>query len=221
MDADDYLAPSMYESIFKSIGSKDVDYVRLYNTRTSQRYNPDVFVNNDTKAICCKVVTREEYFINENVGGCTHSLFVKASIVKEHDLTFCKDMIMLEDQAFSISCATYTKNILVLEQPRNYFYFSGNESCITRNCKNTSDDIVRCVNIVYRAFIDTQSNDIISKYFYKKYLPIKLDSLCGNLLHYRDTKLADKFLPEIRISMKHLAWKAKVKYVVVKLLRLL
>ena len=140
--------------------------------------------------------------------------------MKENNQSFRKEMKVLEDQAFSISCATHAKQIMVLDQPRNYFYYSGNESSLTRSSKDTSDDIIRCVNIVFEAFQATGSKAIINDYFYSKYLPIKLDTFCGKRLHYRHTKPIEHFLPAIKLSMKYLPLKAKVKYMLVKMLRL-
>lgn len=128
---------------------------------------------------------------------------------------------MLEDQAFSITCAIHAKKILLLDQPRNYYYYSGNESSITRKSKDTSDDIIRCLNIVYKVFAATGSSVILNNYFYSKYLPIKLDSLYGKRLHYRNTPTKEKLLPEIKIRFSSLSFKTKVKYIIVKVLRLI
>lgn len=220
LDADDYVAPTMYETIFKAIDNNETDYVRLFCQRTPLRYKSKKSESTEQSAIIKKVVSRDDYFLHESVGGYTHSCFVKADIVKENNLSFCKEMKILEDQAFSISCATHAKQIMVLDQPRNYFYYSGNESSLTRNSKDTSDDIIRCVNIVFKAFQATGSKAIINDYFYSKYLPIKLDSFCGKRLHYRHTKPIGHFLPAIKLSMKYLPLKAKVKYMLVKMLGL-
>ena len=220
VDADDYVAPTMYETIFKAIGNNEIDYVRLFCQRTSLRYKSKQLESNEQSAIFKKVVSRDEYFLHESVGGFICSCFVKSGIVKEKSLSFRKDMKVLEDQAFSISCATHAKQIMVLDQPRNYFYYSGNESSLTRSSKDTSDDIIRCVNIVFEAFQATGSKAIINDYFYTKYLPIKLDTFCGKRLHYRHIKPSEHFLPAIKLSIKHLPLKAKEKYTLVKMLGL-
>ena len=220
VDADDYVAPTMYETIFKAIDNNETDYVRLFCQRTPLRYKSKKLESNEQSAIIKKVVSRDDYFLHESVGGFICSCFVKAGIVKENNLSFCKEMKVLEDQAFSISCATHAKQIMVLDQPRNYFYYSGNESSLTRSSKDTSDDIIRCVNIVFEAFQAIGSKAIINDYFYSKYLPIKLDSFCGKRLHYRHTKQIEHFLPAIKLSMKYLPLKAKVKYMLVRMLGL-
>ena len=219
--ADDYIGPSMYEFIFKAIGNEHIDYVRLFSRRTPQRYNPQAVNSDESKNVNYKIVTREEYFVNESVGGYTHSLFVKKGIVDDHQVSFPEKMVMLEDQAFSIACATHAKKILILDQPRNYFYYSGNESSITRTSKDTSNDIIRCLNIVYKAFKATGSSAIINDYFYRKYLPVKLDSLYSKRLHYRHIKLTERLLPEIRLRIGRLSFKTKIKYIIVKIFRLI
>mgnify|MGYP000916208941 CR=1 FL=1 len=208
----------MYESIFKAIGNEHIDYVRLFSRRTPQRYNPQAVNSDESKNVNYKIVTREEYFVN---GGYTHSLFVKKGIVDDHQVSFPEKMVMLEDQAFSIACATHAKKILILDQPRNYFYYSGNESSITRTSKDTSDDIIRCINIVYKAFLATGSTAIINDYFYSKYLPVKLDSLYSKRLHYRHIKLTERLLPEIKLRIGRLSFKTKIKYIIVKIFRLI
>ena len=174
----------MYESIFKAIGNEHIDYVRLFSRRTPQRYNPQAVNSDESKNVNYKIVTREEYFVNESVGG-------------------------------------YAKKILILDQPRNYFYYSGNESSITRTSKDTSDDIIRCINIVYKAFLATGSTAIINDYFYSKYLPVKLDSLYSKRLHYRHIKLTERLLPEIKLRIGRLSFKTKIKYIIVKIFRLI
>ena len=88
----------MYESIFKAIGNEHIDYVRLFSRRTPQRYNPQAVNSDESKNVNYKIVTREEYFVNESVGGYTHSLFVKKGIVDDHQVSFPEKMVMLEDQ---------------------------------------------------------------------------------------------------------------------------
>lgn len=222
VDADDYIGPSMYESIFKAIGTeRTVDYVRLFSCRTPQRYHSQPVDALESKEVRYKIVSREEYFVNEDVGGYTHSLFIKKRIVDDHRISFPEKMVMLEDQAFSITCATHAKRILILSQPRNYFYYSGNEFSITKRSKDTSDDIVRCLNIVYKAFLATGSMEIVNDYFYTRYLPTKLDGLYSKRLHYRHIKPAEKLLPEIRLRIGSLPFKTKIKYIICKILKLI
>lgn len=222
VDADDYIGPNMFLHIFHVVNDKDIDYVRLFHQRTSIRYHSDNFkVSEREPNIVRKVVSREDYFVRECVGGCVSSLLVKSRIVKQQKLSFCENMKMLEDQAFSILCATYANKIMIIEHPRDYFYYSGNETSISQNIKDISNDIIRCVNIVYKAFLILGSETIINDFFYRKYLPIKLEMLYNNRLHYKRTKPTESFLPEIKIDMKNLSLKAKVECVAVKLFKLL
>lgn len=221
VDADDYIGPSMYESIFKAIGTEHIDYVRLSSCRTPQRYHSQPVDAFERKEIRYKIVSREEYFVNENVGGCICSLFIRKRIVDDHRISFPEKMVMLEDQAFSITCATHAKRILILDQPRNYFYYSGNELSVTRKSKDTSDDIIRCLNIVYKVLLAVGSTTIIDDYFYSKYLPTQLDSLYNKRLHYRHVKPTERLLPEIKLRVGSLPFKTKIKYLIVKILKLM
>ena len=218
VDADDYVAPTMYETIFKAIDNNETDYVRLFCQRTPLRYKTKKLESTEQSAIIKKVVSRDDYFLHESVGGYTHSCFVKAGIVKENNLSFCKEMKVLEDQAFSISCATHAKQIMVLDQPRNYFYYSGNESSLTRSSKDTSDDIIRCLNIVYHQFSLYCAKDIMDNYFYAKYLPGKLDSLYSHLMRSRGKTLTEKLDSRIKVRFFSLPRRTQVKYLLARLL---
>lgn len=220
VDADDYVGPTMYESILRAIHDSDVDYVRLFSQRTAERYHHETLKYSRQEDIEKRVVSSESYFLNEDVGGYTSNLFVKTALVKNNNLSFCKDMVMLEDQAFSITCASVAKEILVIKEPRNYYYYSGNEYSITRNSKDTSNDIIRCVNIVYNALHSMGSEAVVNDYFYRKYLPIKLDALYGNRLHYRHNKISEVILPEVKINI-NLCMRTKLKRLIVRLLKLM
>lgn len=222
VDSDDYINPIMYETIFKAIdNNKDVDYVRLFCQHTDLRPRWNKFKRSVPVEILKRVVSPNDYFVNYDVAGYVHSCFVKANIIFDNGFTFNKDMVILEDQAFIIPCATKANKILVLEHPKNYFYYRGNELSLTHIIKEHSNDIVRCVNIVFKAFLEMTDTSVIEKYFYKKYLPSKLDGLCGVRLHHPKNKLSQRFLPEIRITMSNLSTKSKIKYIIVKLLGLL
>lgn len=220
VDADDYIGKTMYESIFSAIEEEVVDYVRLFNQQTSARYDAQKINSASCNELKAKLVSCEQYFTTEAVGGFMSSIFVKSSVVTKNNIRFQENMKILEDQAFSIKCATYAKNVLILEKPKDYYYYSANESSVTRNAKDISDDIIRCLNIVYTAFLATESSTILNDYYYSKYLPAKLDTLFGCRLRYRKI-LNEKLLPEIKISQSRLSLKAKMKYILVRILKLL
>ncbi|MGM9779517.1 MAG: glycosyltransferase family 2 protein, partial [Prevotella sp.] len=171
VDADDYIAPAMYETIMDAIGNNKVDYVRLFCQHTPLRYDGSKFDGSQQPAVKVRIVTQEEYFLKENVGGYTHSLFLNRYVLQAHPLLFPTKMKILEDQAFSISCATYSKRFLIMEEPRNYFYYSNNANSLTKQSRDNSNDIIRCLNIVYRQFSECCSEKIMDNYFYAKYLP--------------------------------------------------
>ena len=222
LDADDYLAPTMYSAIADAVKDQNVDYVRLFCQQTAKRYDKSELDNRIDEEIQSKVVTNIDYFLNEPVGGFICSLFVRSKIIKDNHVNFPENMRVLEDQVLSIKCATLANNIMVLESPKNYYYFSGNSNSITKQQRDTSDDIIRCVNAVYESFKRMPSADsVLKNYFYKKYLPIKLDLLCGNRLHNRKSKPNVKFNEDICIPFSQLTTRTKAKYLLTKILRIL
>lgn len=218
VDADDYIAPSMYEAIMNAIGCDEVDYVRLFCQHTPLRYDGSKFDGSQQPAVKIRIVTQEEYFIKENVGGYTHSLFLNRNILQSHFLKFPITMRILEDQAFSISCATYSKRFLIMEEPRNYFYYSNNANSLTKQSRDNSNDIIRCLNIVYRQFSEYGSKEIMDNYFYAKYLPGKLDSLYSHLMRSRGKTLVEKLDSQIKIQFFSLPRRTQVKYLLAHLL---
>lgn len=219
VDADDYLGPTMYESIFTAIDdNKNVDYVRLFCKMTSERYSSNIVVNRELKY---KVVSRDDYFTKESVGGYTHSLFLKLNIIKENQIYFPENMSLMEDQVFSIDCAINAQYILVLEKPQNYFYYIDNENSITKTVRDNSDDIICCINNVYTTFHKKGSLDIINKYFYDKFLPLKLEKLYKNRIEFKYKSATVKLSPEIKIHFWNLSFKAKIYYLAVRLFKLI
>ena len=193
VDADDFVSPYMYEAIMNAIGRNEkVDYVRLYSQRVQLRYS-DYIKNSwpesaSATSLEIDFVDYKDYFVFGQVGGFSHSLFVKADVVKGNNQRFCEDMRVLEDQVFSITCATYCNNFLLLKSPRNYFYYSGNELSVTRTNRDGSDDIVRCINRVYGAFERRGDEVVMKDYFLGQYLPSKLDTLYGQILRHPFTR---------------------------------
>lgn len=223
VDADDFVSPNMYRAIMMAVREHDkIDYVRLYCQHTLSRYRqycvgrlPENVSSSPSKTL---QVNREDYFAGGLVGGFTHSLFVKLNVVKGNNLRFCEDMRVLEDQVFSITCATYCSNFLLLKEPRNYYYYSGNESSLTRTSNNSSDDIVRCVNRVYDAFVRMGSNTVIKNYFYGQYLPRKLDMLYSQEIHFR-RKGSVKMDKDIIILKAKLSCRTMIKSIAASLIR--
>ena len=218
VDADDYIAPTMYETIMDAIGCNEVDYVRLFCQHTPLRYDGRKYDASQQPAVKFRIVTQEEYFMKENVGGYTSNLFLNRNTLLVHPLQFPTTMKILEDQAFSISCATYSKHFMIMEEPRNYFYYSNNANSLTKQSHDNSNDIIRCVNIVYRQFSQCCSQEIMDHYFYAKYLPSKLDTLYSHLMRSRGKTVTEKLDSRIKVRFFSLSGRTQIKYLLAKLL---
>lgn len=224
VDADDFVSPYMYEAIMNAIGQNEkVDYVRLYCQLSSLRYSR--YIEDGWPETVCQIppeilqVNAEEYFVEGQVGGFICSLFVKLNVVKSNNIRFCQDMRVLEDQVFSITCASYCNNFLLLKSLKNYFYYSGNEQSVTRTNRDSSDDIVRCINRVYDAFEIMGNEVILRNYFYGQYLPSKLDSLYREIIRHPFNKRKETIDSSIPIKRNCLSRNTRIKGAISKLLR--
>lgn len=187
VDSDDYISSTMYEDIIGSLSllkPNECDYVRLFCNHVSHRGEFIHDVTSDSQ-----LMTSPEYFKNREVGGYTHSLLVRSTLVSQYHLEFPINMKILEDQVFSIKCALLSKNIL-LYRKRHYHYVD-NELGLTKSNKSRVNDIVLCINELYPILSNSNSSHI-RDYLYKTWLPIKVDMLVSESLKFKG-----KFLPII------------------------
>ena len=201
----------MFSTFIEAVGDHDVDYVRLFNQISMLQYGEQSFESQTQPKTEAKFVCRDDYFVNESVGGMISSIIIKSRIVKENNITFPTNMRMMPDQAFSLQCASNAVNFMVLSEPRNYYYYKGNETSITNTQRDISDDVIRMVNVAYNAFKATGSQKIMSDYFYKKFLPIKLDIYYTNRIKFRHNPTTETFNPGIKIPFWSLPTKTKIK----------
>ena len=75
--------------------------------------------------------------------------------------------------------------------------------------------------MVHSAFNKKESLNIMNKYFYKKYLPLKLELLYKERIKFRTESVTVKLHPEIKKPFCNLSFKAKIYYLIVRLLKLL
>ena len=178
LDADDYLSPYFFSDIVNSIKlNRDnmIDYIRLFPKITANRYNKSgVCIINANPENHPYIVSNAEYFKNEDVGGYVASLVVKAEIVKEHNVRFVESMKILEDQVFSINCASHASNIMIISG--NYYYYYSNPDSTTKLFVDRSNDIIQCINSIREVFIKREEK-ILMDYFNVRFMPIKIHML--------------------------------------------
>lgn len=216
VDIDDYVSPNFFKIIIDAINDEsDIDYVRLFCTHTPYRYThylktgwPEGRISSIEKTI----EERNNYFLKGNIGGYTHSLFVKSKIIKSNKFRFPEDMTMLEDQLFSIKCALNSRKVLVLHKPNNYFYYSENTSSITKSTKDTRSDIIKCINRVYRLLVDRKEEELIEKFFYKNWLLGKWDSFITNSMRLKTKYTGEPLSREIKIQYSVFSLRLLIKY---------
>lgn len=217
VDSDDYICPWMYEYIEQIITKEDnekIDYIRIFPTRTSMRYieNKPFF----DRAYLSEyiIVDKPKYFHAGTVGGLTASIFIKASIVKDHKLKFPENMRILEDQVFSLSCASRSRLFILLHMPV-YYYYSNPNSLISKST-NKANDIIQCLNYTWD-ILKKNGDEVTSQYFDNEYKPAKAESLLIEILKWR-RKPQNVLNQEIFMGMHPKGIKAKLIFFLTKIL---
>lgn len=225
VDIDDYVSPNFFKIIIDAINDEpDIDYVRLFCTHTPYRYTHYLKIGwpgGRISSIEKTIEERNNYFLKGNIGGYICSLFVKSEIIKFNKFRFPEDMAMLEDQLFSIKCALNSRKVLVFYKPKNYFYYSGNTSSITKSTKDTRSDIIKCINRVYGLLLDRKEDVLIDKFFYNNWLGEKWDSFITNSLNIRQKYTGELLSNEIRIRYRKFSLKLMIKICLAKMMRLI
>lgn len=218
VDADDYVRPAMYTDIVEALNQtpSDVDYVRLHCETTTARptdimemrpphhQDADIQIFDSTGG----------YFMSGEVGGYTHSLFVRSTVVKENNIQFPGDMRVLEDQVFSFRCAMHSRKILTFRR-QNYLYWQNPTSLTSISSPNGCDDIIRCVNYAYQTICNS-GDDRIDRYFHEKYMPVKTTALLSLLMRQRATV---KFHSDLQLRKYVHSISGIIKYAIITLLR--
>lgn len=169
LDADDFVAPNMFSSLNKMLSEEEVAEVNYIKTKCmplTSRTMPHV----GGGILSRKIISREDYFREGNVGGFIASIMVRSDFLKHTGIMLPEDMKVLEDQVFSMRLALKAEKIMVIDYPF-YYYYQDLESQGNRNFH--VDDVIRCVNYLWKEFANNQ-NRFIRSYFHNKYLPIKM-----------------------------------------------
>ena len=178
VDADDYISPFMFESIVEGLansGNPSVDYIRLFPSKTERRYSEiKTWRGSNLGLFNNRVVSSKDYFREENVGGFVASLAVKSSIIQTSGIRFVETMRILEDQVFSIECATHAKSVLIHNEECYYYY--SNPASSTRSAVDRSNDIIQCINRIM-AVLGQSNDEVLKNYFRENFLPVKMKLL--------------------------------------------
>ncbi len=167
LDADDFIAPDMFSSlnaILNKVGTDNIEYLRMKCIQLSNRKIPMM-----GGILTYRLLTKEEYFREGKVGGYIASIIIRSDFLKKCEILLPENMRVLEDQVFSIRLALRADNILVIDRP---FYYYCQDSNSQGNLNFNVDDIIRCVNILWKDFKHC-GNKYIQSYFHKRFMPIK------------------------------------------------
>ncbi len=167
LDADDFIAPDMFSSlntILNEVGTDNIEYLRMKCILLSDRR-----IQMGGGNLTYRLLTKEEYFREGKVGGYIASIIIRSDFLKKCEILLPENMRVLEDQVFSIRLALRADNILVIDRP---FYYYCQDSNSQGNKNFNVDDIIRCVNILWKDFKHC-GNKYIQSYFHKRFMPIK------------------------------------------------
>lgn len=220
LDADDYFSPNFFSDIINAINNTHnhdkIDYIRLYPQRTNNRYSKMGEWNSkpDAKQLYY-AVSNTDYFKKENVGGFVASMLVKAEIIKNQNIRFVETMKILEDQVFSIECATFANMILMY--PGDYYFYYSNNNSATKMSIDRSNDIIQCINNVNHIFLNN-NNPVFYEYYSERFLPPKIHSLLNERFKYILSKPSYKLYGSFKVFDIELSVIDIIKYYVLRVL---
>lgn len=220
LDADDYLSPYFFTDIQDAIHNihnhDKIDYIRLFPQRTNKRYLKMGEGNSKPDAKrSYYAVSNLDYFKKENVGGFVASMVVKAEIIKNQNIRFVETMKILEDQVFSIECATFAN--IILMYPGNYYFYYSNNNSATRTTIDRSNDIIQCINNVNRICYNT-NNSVLQDYYLERFIKTKIHFLLNERFKYILTKPSHKLYDTFKVTDFNLSIIDYIKYYLLKAL---
>ena len=179
VDCDDYIHPFMFSDLNMALqkisDNNKCNYVRTFCMPTSLRNN---FERIEDKSY--ELLTKDEYFDSNKIGGFICSAFINSNIIKANHLRFDENMSILEDQVFSINAALYSPEILIFNQ-KNYYYYS-NVLSLTNEKKDRGSDIIKCINqVVLLAQINPSVS--VERFVNERFLPVKYSMYIRNKVY--------------------------------------
>jgi glycosyltransferase involved in cell wall biosynthesis len=137
VDADDWVEPTMFESLYTSTLSDDYDMVSC-----------NYFINfpNEEKIVIQKYCSPKEFMIsllNKDCEGMLWNKLFKNEIIKANGISFLDNFNMAEDRNFLFKYLYYTTRSFHVDIPL-YHYSQYSSSAMTRNysLKRITDEIV-------------------------------------------------------------------------------
>lgn len=175
IDADDKIVPETLEIALYNAKVNNLDIVQFSFTREEGQ----IGLHDDNATGVC---SRDEYIAKNKVLGAVYCSLIKASIIRDNNIRFDKQMKLAEDQLFTYTCMTYANRMQRL--PNMLYYYYDNPGSATNNEK--MDDIIyssrQCLEFKFKHPEFTIRMDDLVLYYIEKLLLRKEYKACREIL---------------------------------------
>ena len=131
IDADDSIAPETLEIALYNANVNNLDIIQFSFTRDKSQ----IGLHDDSATGVC---LRDEYIAKNKMLGAVWGSLVKASIIRDNNIRFDRQMKLAEDQLFTYTCMSYANRMQRL--PNMLYYYYDNPGSATNNEK--TEDII-------------------------------------------------------------------------------
>jgi len=167
VDSDDEVFNTYLETLYKHIVKCDIVFFQniwINEDQTRLMISLNNFYSDDHNSIEKEIL----FLIHNNTGcnlfGFTWNKIFRASIIKEHNIKFVKNLTLSEDEVFTLEFCKYINNIMVLNTPLYYYYSKAKG--LTYKKKHGEEWIILALSLIDA--ISYYSNVELRKYLIKK-----------------------------------------------------
>ena len=191
VDADDWIAPTMYEKLYQKAVAHDCDVVTCSSKRTSDEQTPMGQTGNADKFYNIKDEEQQKHLLLNGLTPGIWSKIYKKSILDTNHIRF-PEHLYYEDNYFHNILYFYIKRIYRLEEYLYYYYDNQQSTISTLNSTHHFDrlevELITLSEYRKRGFFDRYPDEIEFKFirlFYIHTLHIiftRFQDIPGNLL---------------------------------------
>lgn len=179
VDADDYIAPTCIEEMYKLLKGNNADVVcsnfKIVDnsdeelTEESLENNIILFQTDEIESIICSMLNNRRYKIDPCIWGFSWGKLYRRSIIE--DITFDEKVRFREDTLFNIQIYQRAKKILYCNTPY-YFYYVNEKAASFRFFEDYEREISYFFTIInkYYPIIENECLNICGLFMYMTYL---------------------------------------------------
>ena len=149
VDSDDYIKMNMVLDLYRAMKKKDADIAIEGYQEINQERILEIY---DYK----NCMHKEEFLLKciQNTGGVVCSKMYRASLIKENDIFFRKDLTLSEDLIFALECFKRAKKFIQIEKA-DYVYDRRNEKYRNVNVLERLKKFINIHNLIIE-LLETQ-----------------------------------------------------------------